>query len=425
MATTRLTFRNTNPDQLDRMVRVATPSGWLVLAILGATVLGGLVWASVSTAPVKVRSTGVLQGSGGVLLVSAPNSAPVAELDVRVGSRVRQGDIVARLSEPVLDARADTVAARLAGLAQERSRLSAFQAREREVRERADAQRRQGLERTLEQLRQREATLVQTLANQRDLLARGFATRDRLQAAENDLDQARRAAIDARNSLNALLVEADERGVRAERELMDLDARLNQARQEQAEVAAERAARTEVRAPAAGRVIELSVAAGDRVPAGAALMRLVPEEADAPETGAGGLEAVLYVPPADGKKVRPGMAVQVVPSTVRVERDGFIQGEVVAVSEIPATREAIQRTLKNDTFVAKLTADGPPFEVRVALRPDPNTVSGFAWSSDLGRTRAVESGTVVDGLVVVERVRLMTLVFPAFDSVLHALGLEP
>ncbi|WP_084539592.1 NHLP bacteriocin system secretion protein [Azorhizobium doebereinerae] len=415
-------LRNTNPDQLDLMVRVASPMGWLVLAVFLCAVFGGLAWAVFATAPIKVAGTGVLQGSGGVILVSAPGSAPLSALKVKVGDSVRAGEIVATLSDPVLDARVETIEARIARLGEEQARLAAFHAREKEVRARADAQRRDGLERTIQQAREREAALGQVLANQRDLLGRGLATRERVLITENDREQARRDATEAANALNTLVVEADERGIRAERELLEVDTKLNQGRQELAEVMAERSARTEVRAPAAGRVIELSAAPGDRVAAGGALMRLVPDGRNVPGAG---LVGILYVPTADGKKVRPGMAVQVIPSTVRIEREGFIQGEVVRVSETPATREAVQQTLKNDAFVTSLMANGPPFAVEVALKRDPATASGFAWSSDLGGTRPVESGTVIKGNVVVERVRIMTLVFPAFDTLLHALGVAP
>ncbi|PWC31957.1 hypothetical protein TSO221_32100 [Azospirillum sp. TSO22-1] len=421
MGTAKLTLRAANPEQLDRMVRVVPPLGWLVFAVFALVVLGGVVWAAVSTAPVKLTASGILQGSGGVVLVSAPASAPLVEMRVRVGSRVAEGEIVARLDEPVLDARMAAVEARLAALASERTRIEAFHAREREVYARADAQRRQGLERSLQQAQEREAALLQQGASQRDLLTRGFATRDRILTIDADVARARQDVLDARNSLNRLVIDADERAMRSERELMEADTKVAQARRELAEIAAERAGRAEVRAPVAGRVVELSAAPGDRVQAGAALMRLIPDQAEA---AADTLVGILYAHAGDGKKVRAGMPVQIVPSTVRVQRDGFILGEVIDVSEIPATREALQQTLKNDAFVTKLMADGPPFELRVALRRDPHTVSGFAWSSSLGATRAVESGTVIQGAVVVERVRLLALVIPEIDALLHAAGFD-
>lgn len=422
MNATAPTFRSPHPDQLNLMVRVASPTGWLVLAVFLLTVLGALIWAMLATAPLKVSGSGVLQGSGGVLVVVSPATAPIAELKVGVGNTVTAGEIVLTLSDPVLDARAATVGARLAGLLEDQAKLLAFQVREREVRARADAQRREDLERTAQLAKDRETTLGQLLASQRDLLSRGLATRDRILLTENEREQARRDASDAVNAVNALTVDADERSVKAEREQLDLEARIAQTRQELAEVNAERVARTVVRAPVAGRVIELAVSASDTVAAGSPLMRLVPQDAGGELQD---VQAILFVPPADGKRVQPGMAVQIVPSTARVERDGFIRGEVVHVSETPATREAVQQIIRNAAFVDTLMASGPPFEVRVALKRHPATVSGFDWSSELGGQRTVESGTVIKGSVVVERRRILSLVLPAYDNVLHALGIDP
>ncbi|GGF57616.1 hypothetical protein GCM10007301_16650 [Azorhizobium oxalatiphilum] len=415
------TFRHTDPDQLDLMVRVASPMGWLVLAVFLCAVFSGLAWSVLASAPLKVAGNGVLQGSGGVIVVSAPATAPVAGVAVKVGDTVQAGAVVATLIDPVLDARADTLRARLAQLQADQAKLVAFQAREREVRTRADAQRREGLERTAQQAREREANLGQVLLNQRDLLGRGLATRDRVLLTENDRELARRDVADALNAINALAVEADERAIKAEREALEAEAKVNQSRQELAEVEAERDARMLVRAPAAGRVIELAVSPGDRVSAGGGLMRLVPDGRTAQDD----LVGILYVSPADGKRVRPGMAVQVVPSTARVERDGFIYATVMQVSETPATREAVLQTIRNDAFVTSLMNNGAPFEVRLALKRDPASVSGYDWSSALGDTRPVEAGTVIKGSVVVERVRILALVLPAFDNLMHSLGLDP
>lgn len=420
MSSARPVLRTPSLDQLDTMVRVASPAGWLVLCVFVIVVAGSLAWATVATAPVKVTGTGVLQGSAGVAVISAPASGPLASLDVSVGDVVEAGAVVARLANPVLDARIATLQARVEQLQVERGRLAVFQAREQDVRVRAEAERRQGLEQTLAQAREKQARLAEILASQRELLGRGLATRDRILLTESDLEQTRRDAAEATNAVNALAIEAEEREVRSERDLIEIDTRMSQGRQELAEIMAERAASTEVRAFASGRVVEIAVATGERVDGGSVLMRLVPQGLDALP---GDLVGVLYVRTAEGKRVRPGMEVQLIPSTVRVERDGFIKGEVTFVSEVPATREAVRQALGNAAFVDRLMEQGPPFEVRVALKRDPATLSGFAWSSELGRARLVESGTIVGGEVVVERVRVISLVFPAFDALLHRLGI--
>lgn len=397
------------------MVRIASPMGWSVLAVVLVVMAAGLVWSFVSTAPVKVNGQGVLLADGGLALVSAPGSGRLSELHARVGDRVRRGDLLARISQPVLEANVETLRRQVADLERERVRLVALRGRERGVQGRADLSRREGLTQTLAALRQRETVLAAKLADMRALQAQGYVSRDRVFATEAELADTRQRIVGVRDQTAELVVSSDERLVQAERELLDSDKRLNSARQELVAAAAELAASAEVRAQNPGRVVEVSAEPGELVAAGAPLLRTV-------DDAGRGLTALLYVPPGEGKKVRPGMAVQVVPSTVRREREGYVLAEVVSVSEVPATREAIQGALKNAALVDTLMGKGPPFEVRVRLRTDPRTVSGFAWSTELGGARTVEGGTVIDGQVVVDRVRLIGLVFPNVDALLYRLG---
>jgi hypothetical protein len=50
------------------------------------------------------------------------------------------------------------------------------------------------------------------------------------------------------------------------------------------------------------------------------------------------------------------MLAEIIPSTVRAERYGWIYGHVLNVSVIPATREGVMRVLT----IVGLTADRPP-----------------------------------------------------------------
>lgn len=412
-----ITFRNNSPEQLDRMIRVAGPGGWVVLAVLLLVLAAGLVWSVLSMATVKVPGRGVLQASGGLTQLVAPDAGTVAGLDVRLGQRVAAGDLMVRLAQPALDVKRDSLRGRRVMLENERQRLIGFNQKEQELRLAADTERRAGLDESLKTLLAQEQALQESVASQRRLLERGVTSRDRVLTVEADLAGVRRDIATLRDNLQSLGLDANERRVRFEQSLMEVDSKIATTAQEIAEAEAEIAVRSEVRAPTSGRVVELAVEPGDRVTGGAALLRIAPD-------GDSGLSALIYVSSGDGKKIAPGMAVQVVPSTVRMEREGFILAEVVSVSEIPATREAVLRRLVNATLVDTLLANGPPFEVQVRLRPDPASVSGFAWSTDLGRARAVEGGTSVDAQIVVGRIRLLALVFPQVDRLLHWLGLD-
>ena len=126
----------------------------------------------------------------------------------------------------------------------------------------------------------------------------------------------------------------------------------------------------------------------------------------------------MYVPPAEGKRVAEGMIAEIAPTTVEREVYGHIYGKVVSVAPLPATPEGMRRILQNDQLVEQLSVGGAPIEVRLDLRPDPATPSGFAWSASEGPTGGVNAGTLLEGKVIVEERPLLDLMLPGATATL-------
>ena len=124
------------------------------------------------------------------------------------------------------------------------------------------------------------------------------------------------------------------------------------------------------------------------------------------------MQAVLFIPAGDGKKVSVGMQVQISPSTVKPEEFGFMLGQVKSVSLFPSTPEGMQRVLRNDQLVKELAQRGSPIEVVTDLLLDPTTRSGFKWSSPQGPPLGIFSGTLCTGSIVVDRKRPVEYVIP-------------
>lgn len=171
---------------------------------------------------------------------------------------------------------------------------------------------------------------------------------------------------------------------------------------------ADGASLTQVLSPYSGRVLELKVNSGGTVERGTPLLSLEGLNAQ----GQVDLVAVVYVAPAEGKKIRPGMEVQVSPSTVRREEYGFMLGRVTAVSQFPATAQGMLRVLGSTDLVQRLSAGGTPIEVQVELTRSTQGVSGYAWSSQAGPPAGVDSGTLCDIWVTLDEVKPISLVLP-------------
>ena len=164
---------------------------------------------------------------------------------------------------------------------------------------------------------------------------------------------------------------------------------------------------TEVRSPYTGRVIEVTAEPHAVVARGEPLLTLDPT---GPTIAA--LEAIVYVPARSGKRIRPGMLVQLAPASVRSEEYGYVLGQVARVSDFPSTSRGMLRVLKNQELVAALSAAGPPQEVHVDLIPDQSTVSRYRWSSSKGPPLALQTGTLCSAAVVYATRRPIDIVMP-------------
>lgn len=171
---------------------------------------------------------------------------------------------------------------------------------------------------------------------------------------------------------------------------------------------------TKVRSPYDGEILELKVNVSNLVERGTPILSI--EEATA--TGQG-LEAVIYASPAEGKKVEPGMAVHIAPSTVPREKYGLLRGIVRTVGQYPATVQGMFRTLGNADLVRALSVEGAPIEIRTQLISD-NTTSGdcnYVWTSSTCPDFEIDSGTLVEASVIIDQQCPLSLVLPGFEGI--------
>ena len=159
-----------------------------------------------------------------------------------------------------------------------------------------------------------------------------------------------------------------------------------------------------VASPITGRVLEVRVQVGQVIGAGTVVARLEPT--------AGPLTAVAYVAPLEGKSVRPGMRVELLPANVKAEASGYLLGTVRAVSAFPATQEAMLARLGAKELVDRFAAGGPPYEVEIDLHPHPEIAGTYRWSSPR-QPPLVDSGTLCGVRIVVRTQRPIDLVIPA------------
>lgn len=404
-----------SPDRLDQPLKLVRPANWIFLAVVGAVLLFALVWGLVARTPIEVPARGILVSTGGLAEISVEYNGRVEELLVRPGDSVTQGQVIARLSR---SSREREIAAAEAALFDARAQAAAS---ERTFRTGEAGQ--SGAEGTLlrslnarmAEVRRLLATRQRTVENMRGLVAENAATQEELASIIASRDE-------LRAELRSLEQQRLEIGVTAARRRSERgEARLGesqlveQRRRELAQLRAQTEDEAVLRAPQAGKVLEVRVNPGDVIAAGQGLATidgLAGSKSDA------GYEAILFAPPATGKRIASGMAVKVEPTTAEREIYGHIRGEVVSTAVFPASREAMVRLLQNERLADELSASGAPIEVRVRLEPAAGTPSGFAWSSSDGPGWAITQGTMLEAKVVLERRPFIAVLFPGLAGTL-------
>jgi len=396
--------RLSSPDQLDQLMRVTDPRGWMALGALGVLLGAALIWSFLGSIPTEAQGEGILIRQGGVSTVVTVGEGQVEEILVQVGDRIVKGQQVASIRQDLLGRQIQDTEARLDHRRREYQELQRYAEEERRLRQRNLEQQRANLERALATVERKVQILEERLRNERDLLTDGLITRQEELNTEQELNAARDEADGFRLEIEQLELDR----LQAEQELaQQLEGRRAEIRDQEFELREQKAKLLENRqvlATETGRVLELTVSRGDVVHPGTPILSLEVESEQ--------LMAIVFVPAAAGKQVAPGMAARVSPSNVQREEYGFIEGEVVWVSEFPATSAGMIRQLSNEALVNRLMEEGPPIQVNVALRRDPSTPSGFAWSSSTGPDLQISSGTLAEASIIVREERPIHLVIP-------------
>jgi len=97
------------------------------------------------------------------------------------------------------------------------------------------------------------------------------------------------------------------------------------------------------------------------------------------------LMAVAYFAPADARRLRAGLPMEVVPDWNERGRFGGILGRVRHVSLLPATREDVDTTLGNPQLAEALVKRGPVMRADISLDPAPGS-GGYRWTLSRGST---------------------------------------
>lgn len=460
--------RLSSPEQLDQLMQVVGPKAWLPLASLGALVVVGVMWSIVGRIPMTVTGEGVLIRPRKVVQFQSPGSGRLMALNVQVGDTVRKGDVLGTIDQADLQKQLQQERAKLAELQAQSQDASSLQGERSELDKKAIHQQRQTLQQSLEATQavtpilkekglesiQRDRqnmqqrlqafqalgpTLKKSWEKRQQLLNEGGIPEDvvlqtqqqylnnlaSIADAESQLKQldvkeadAQRQYLENLNTiadLKSKLRELDTKEASsAEQNLEASNNRLNQLQEVKRNIGRlelQLQTNSKILSEYSGRILEIAASPGQVLNPGVSLGSI---NAESPSDK---LVSVTYFKVSDGKQIKPGMQVQVTPSTVKRERFGGILSTVNTVSPFPATPQGATALVGNEEIVKNLMSDGRQVEAIAELQQDPSTYSGYKWSSSNGPPLNISPGTTTSVRVKVGEQAPITYVIPILKSI--------
>jgi len=383
----------------------------LVLAVMGGAVGA---WATFWLVPTEVVGKGVLLLPDNAGLLDARAAGQVRRLPVRVGERVQRGQVLVELYLPVLEKE----------LEQQRANLRELERQNRALDERDRL--RLATEQTsvdtamakLQADRERYGTLRDTYASKlkrlewltrREVVAplssEVVSTEQGLTTAGVNLDQVRIEQKKVLTAYQQVKLTIETEALQRRYAIDDLRRRI---RVTEARLAYE----GQLHADRDGQLLDLQVIAGQSVAVGQRLGTIGRLPTGLP------LRAVSYFAPADARRLRVGMPVEVVPQWNQRGRFGGIVGKVGQVNTLPATEEDISTTIGNPQLAKALVESGPVMRTLIELERDPRSHDGFRWTLSNGSdVFPVREGLTVESHAYVEWRTPLSYVLPGLRSI--------
>jgi HlyD family secretion protein len=406
--------RAASPEQFDHLVVITKPSDWILTAVICLVLVAAIVWGVLGKIPTRVTGDGILI-SNGDRVVDAVSAAAgrLASVSVVVGDHVVAGQSVAQIVQTDIEQKHKEAVAVLQEREREYSVLEGRVEKELAAKGQNYAKLEEALNQVIKATTQRIEYLQVDVKNLESLLAKGLTTRRNFDDRRAELTSAQQRLDDSHNQILKLRAEKTDLETQRDRELRQSEFQVNEARRQEKSMAEQLTQNTQVVSPIEGRILELKISPGSVLAVGTPVVGI--------ESEGDKLEAVIFVPAEQGKKIKPGMQVHVEPSTVKREEFGMMIGRVATVSDFPMTPQGISALLHNETLVSRFNKEGAPYAAKIVLEEDASTATGYRWAVGNGPNVHLSSGTLARAEITTRHQRPLDLIIPLIR---HLTGID-
>src|SRR5260370_6211870 len=95
--------RLSSPEQLDYLMSITSPVGWLAVSALAGVLFLIVLWGFLGRIPDTVTGSGILIRGGAVYDVAAGSDGFITQVLVKTGDQVKAGQVVAKMSQAQLE----------------------------------------------------------------------------------------------------------------------------------------------------------------------------------------------------------------------------------------------------------------------------------------------------------------------------------
>ncbi|MEM1283241.1 MAG: hypothetical protein AAGG81_06775, partial [Chlamydiota bacterium] len=120
-----------------------------------------------------------------------------------------------------------------------------------------------------------------------------------------------------------------------------------------------------------------------------------------------------YTSSSDGSKVKVGSDAYLELTLVDPQKFGYLKGVVTSVSQYPVSDSRIFSVVHSEELLAFLKAENNAV-IELVVNPvrDPDTPSGFSWTSGKGPNIEIQTGLLASVRVTVDKRRPISYIFP-------------
>lgn len=408
-------------NELDHRLVVIRPRTWIALLTIGVLLAFGLMWSLKGRVTTKITGRGILIKSGALHPIVSTAGGILTSIEVEAGQIVRQGDVIARMDQPLLALELREVKSLLEELDQDNKELGEFNIQHHEFVKKHIQKQRETLS---ESIRMGQSLVQQMRENQAAIVLlheKGLVSRLDMVRYQADLCRAEIQLLDDQQELAGLAVAEEDRAHDEMTDVREL-ARQTVPIRERAISLEERLIKlSDIRSRHHGAIVEIHRNPGDVLREGdtIATVELLDQQSEDDEAET---LVVAFISPFQGVDLRAGMAAHIVPETVREDEHGVLLGEVRSISPYPVSTRGILRMIDNPELVRALTREGAPIMVTIELLRDETTPSGYRWTSGKGPPTHIKSGLQCLVRIVARERAPIDLVIPELKRRFLGLG---